>query len=61
MFESKIGEAFSDRVCYAEAADARVDALVPETFDQHWEDDRRDARARASSQRHEEQKHDHYR
>ena len=56
-----MGEVFSDRACYAEAADARVDALVPETFDQRWEDDRRDARACASSQRHEEQKHEHYR
>jgi hypothetical protein len=39
----------------------RVDAPVPETFDQRWEDDRRDARACASSQKHEEQKHEHYR
>ena len=36
--KSKMGEVFSDRACYAKAADARVDAPVPETFDQRSED-----------------------
>ncbi len=56
-----MGEVFSDRACYAETADARADAPVPETIDQRGEDNRRVARACASSQRHEEQKHEHYR
>ena len=56
-----MGEVFSDRACYAEAADARADAPVQETFDQCWEDDRRDVRAWTSSQKAEEQKHEHYR
>ncbi len=38
--KSKMGEVFSNRACYAEAVDARVDAPVPETFDQRSEDDR---------------------
>ncbi|GHO85875.1 hypothetical protein KSZ_38810 [Dictyobacter formicarum] len=50
-----MGEVFSHRVCYVEAADARVDAPVQETCDQCWEDNCRDVRAGTSSQKHEEQ------
>jgi hypothetical protein len=38
-----------------------VDAPVQETFDQYWEDDHPDVCTGASSQKHEEQKHEHYR
>jgi hypothetical protein len=51
----------SHRACYIEVADAGVDAPRWETCDQCWEDNRQDVRACASSQKQEEQKHEHSR